>query len=794
MKMFFIPTPTQPQHQRATNTYTLGSQRKKDPMTRLLSFLVVASFFNLGIASSAPGAIAGSATFAAADLPSAQNVAWDSPGGEMASMPVGNGDVAGNVWVEANGDVVFYIAKSDAWNEQDRLLKVGRVRVSFEPALDTANFKQTLDLQRGEVVITAGTGAGSATVRVWADANHPVMRIACESTTPRACAAKVELWRKENQPHRETKEHSEGGLNECGQSFTDLADTVMSPAANRIGWFHRNTESIYDVTLKTQHLGPLVEQFPDPLLNRTFGTLGFGSGMTAAGSLELKSTAPATGRTLDFVVLTAQTPSAEVWREKAQALADGVAALDAAKARAGHEVWWESFWNRSYVYVSGNRQAEAVTRGYTLQRFMIAASSRGAAPPKFNGGLFTVQMPGTPSPDYRMWGGNYWFQNNRWLNWPSLATGDYDLMLPFFNMYRAALPLAEARTQLIFGHDGAFFPETMHFWGTHNGNDFHVFMNGGKWKGWNNPEVLPCNPYVKYYWQSGIELSAMMLDYYDHTQDGAFACEVLLPLASSIATFYDRHWKRNATGKIRFDPTASLETWHVAVNDAPTIAGLNYILPRLLEIPGATDAQKAAWRKTLADLPPLPRTRLLDGSQVLAPAETYDSKHNRENPQLYSVFPYRLYGVGKPEMQLARDTFNMRFSRELGCWTQNGVHAAMLGLADEARDNAIHNFSENCAPQRFPAFWPAGADWTPDLDNGGTAMVTLQRMLMQEAGDKILLLPAWPKDWNVEFKLHAPQKTVVECVFRDGKVTSLKVTPESRRKSVEVYAPFETVK
>ena len=31
--------------------------------------------------------------------------------------------------------------------------------------------------------------------------------------------------------------------------------------------------------------------------------------------------------------------------------------------------------------------------------------------------------------------------------------------------------------------------------------------------------------------------------------------------------------------------------------------------------------------------------------------------------------------------------------------------------------------------------------------------IALQRMLVQEAGDKILLLPAWPADWDVDFKL-----------------------------------------
>jgi alpha-L-fucosidase 2 len=36
----------------------------------------------------------------------------------------------------------------------------------------------------------------------------------------------------------------------------------------------------------------------------------------------------------------------------------------------------------------------------------------------------------------------------------------------------------------------------------------------------------------------------------------------------------------------------------------------------------------------------------------------------------------------------------------------------------------------------------------------------------------------------VDFKLHAPLKTVIEGEYRDGKLQSLKVTPESRRADV----------
>jgi hypothetical protein len=81
----------------------------------------------------------------------------------------------------------------------------------------------------------------------------------------------------------------------------------------------------------------------------------------------------------------------------------------------------------------------------------------------------------------------------------------------------------------------------------------------------------------------------------------------------------------------------------------------------------------------------------------------------------------------------------------------------------------------------------------PDHNWGGSGMVGLQEMLMaaDPYGDgKIHLLPAWPKDWDVRFKLHAPQQTTVEASVKHGKVVDLKVTPESRRKDVVVNPVF----
>ena len=63
-------------------------------------------------------------------------------------------------------------------------------------------------------------------------------------------------------------------------------------------------------------------------------------------------------------------------------------------------------------------------------------------------------------------------------------------------------------------------------------------------------------------------------------------------------------------------------------------------------------------------------------------------------------------------------------------------------------------------------------------------MIGLQEMLMQVDDKKIYLLPAWPKEWNAKFKLHAPYNTIVEGEVKDGKVLNLLVIPANRKADV----------
>jgi hypothetical protein len=66
-------------------------------------------------------------------------------------------------------------------------------------------------------------------------------------------------------------------------------------------------------------------------------------------------------------------------------------------------------------------------------------------------------------------------------------------------------------------------------------------------------------------------------------------------------------------------------------------------------------------------------------------------------------------------------------------------------------------------------------------------MIGLQEMLLQTYNNEshgLRLIPAWPSNWTVDFKLHAPFNTTVEGRVQGGKFQELVVTPNERMADV----------
>ncbi len=722
------------------------------------------------------------------------NVVWDSPSlNSMGSMPAGNGDIGINLWVEKNGDLLFYLSKTDAWSENGRLLKIGKIRLSLSPNpfLESNSFSQELKLKDGVIQIKAGNAKNQITIDTWIDANHPVVEMDVKSRTPISAKVTTEPWRTERRQIKgNTELHSAYGLE--GKGGSDIfveKDEIVSGSKDGVLWLHRNKRSIWQENLKLQGLAEFTKQNNDPLLNRTFGGLIRSAQLEKTAPTQLNSTKPIEEFSVSVYALTSQTKTQENWISQIKQEAKTIESLSRAERFQYHKNWWKLFWDRSYINISTKDSSEKesvfnVSRNYALQRYINACSGRGGSPIKFNGNIFTVdtknlegQYKGFDA-DYRRWGGPFWWQNTRLPYWSMLESGDFDLMQPLFKMYRDALPLRKLATKIYYKHSGAFFPETMYFWGTYTDSNYGRDRS-------KLPLGLTENLYIRYYWQSGLEISLMMLDYYAFTQDTAFLNETLLPVVLEIIIFFDEHWGRDKNGKILFDPAMALETYRKAVNPLPEIVGINKVCSELLKLPESkiSKSQQKQWQRLIDELPEIP-TQILNNKKILAPAQEFSEKQNVENPELYAIFPYRIFGVGKEGLEMARRTFENRAFKQTGGWQQNAIKAAYLGLPNEAAKLTSSNFNTWNTAYRFPTNWGPNYDWIPDQDHGSVALIALQRMLVQYDNDKIYVLQAWPKNWDVEFKLLAPQNTIIKGKVKNGEIETIEITPKWREKDL----------
>jgi hypothetical protein len=716
------------------------------------------------------------------------DVVWRSPSHDASgSMPIGNGEVGLNAWVEEGGDLLFYVARTDAWSEICRLLKLGRIRVGLSPNPFARGepFVQELKLREGRIDITAGSARGRVTVSLFVDAHHPVVHVVGTSDQARTVRVSLETWRTGRRTLTGDELQSTWTMQQAppGVDVWESGDVVEAAPAGAVTWFHRNAYSIVPLSLKHQGLEAFAATVADPLVNRTFGGRIQGRGFAGDGPAAIRSAAPVRRFHVQVVAHAAQTESIAAWTSQVSDLAAKTA--DAESARSRTAAWWTDFWNRSWIVVGGD-QGEAVTRAYVLQRWMTAAAGRGAFPIKFNGSLFTVEPEFAGGPvmnaDWRRWGDCYWWQNTRLPYFPMIARGDFDELAPLFRMYAAAAPLARARVKAYFGADGVAFPETMTIFGTWSNRDY----------GWNRGTHRPnevLNDYIRHIWQQGLELTSLMLDYYDHTRDEAFLDRQLVPMAHDVLRYFDTRFARDASGRLVIQPTQAVETyWYDVVNDTPSVAGLRAVTERLLALPRARvpAAERGLWERMLAAAPPLP-VEGAGAERHLLPAERFNPKRtNVENVELYALWPFGLLGVGRSDLDLAADTFRRRPEKASNGWQYDGQSAAAAGLADEARALLVAKAANSNPRFRFPAMWGPNYDWLPDQDHGANIMLTLQAMLIRPVGDRIYLLPAWPKDWSATFKLHAPARTIVEGVMRNGELVELRVTPASRRRDVVV--------
>ena len=754
------------------------------------------------------------------------NVIWNTPSRNSSeSMPCGGGDIGMNIWVE-EGDILFYLSRSGTFDENNCQLKQGRFRIRLFPSpfKDAKDFRQELKLKDGYVEVSAG----GTQIQLWADVYHPVVHVEITNAQPLRTEVSYENWRYKERMIRK------GEGQQCSYKWAPpkgavtTADFVslsskrelpgMTKKENLLLFYHRNPEqTVFDIVVAQQGMENVKSQMMNPLKHLTFGGYLFGDNLEYTGTTDniyagtdyrawnFRSSKVSRKEQFCIVLHTEQTATVEQWEQDLQINLQRIAPQGKISSKIVSQdkkqtrLWWNAFWQRSFIEPIGDTEnkndsdIKEITRNYTLFRYMLGCNAYGSVPTKFNGGLFTfdpchIDEKQAFTPDYRKWGGGTMTaQNQRLVYWPMLKSGDFDMMSSQFDFYNRMLKNAELRTQVYWQHNGACFCEQIENYGLPNPAEY----------GFKRPEWfdkgLEYNAWLEYEWDTILEFCQMILE----TKNYANAdITPYLPLIESSLTFFDEHYRQLASrrgrkaldgnGQLVLFPGSACETYKMTNNASSTIAALRTVLENY----GKKD-------EMLKTIPPIPLryieikdslnpTASPELKQTISPAVSWERINNVETPQLYPVFPWRIYGVGKENLELARNTYfydpeAIKFRSHVG-WKQDNIWAACLGLTEEAKRLTLAKLSNG--PHRFPAFWGPGYDWTPDHNWGGSGMIGLQEMLLQTNGEQILLFPAWSKEWDIHFKLHAPGETTVEATLKDGKVTDLKVLPESRKKDI----------
>lgn len=678
------------------------------------------------------------------------------------SMPCGGHDVGMNVWVE-NGDILFYVSKSGMLDENNTLLKAGRFRLNIKgQPFSGTDFEQRLCLDDGAIYIK---GKGIS-IRLWADVYQPKVFVEMNATHKADATLSYESWRYKDRPV--TKAECQQGSYKWNipADCTTFADSIKAAKSSIDFWHTNRSYTVFDYTVSREGLDAIKDELYNPIGGKTFG------GSITMPGFRFTGTSTGTYASTDY----------KAWHYSATGIRQATVSIDlytgetagtalsAKKSKAQSTKWWHRFWQRSFITAEG--EGAAMARNYELFRYMLGCNAYGEYPTKFNGSLFTFDPvyadPKCPfTPDFRKWGGGTMTaQNQRLVYWPMLKSGDTDMMKAQFDTYLRMLPNATRRTKFYWNHDGASFSEQIENCGLPNPTEY------GKHKPGDDPG-MDRNAWLEYQWDTALEFCSMIMQ--AHKYSGMDIAEYE-PLIRQTLIFFDKHYQYiakklgvkplNADGKLMLYPSSGCETYKMAYNPSSVIAALKTVAEQWIEYKGDS------LNNFLSRIPPIP-LRTIEGDTCIAPAIVWARIQNIETPQLYPVFPWRVYGMGRDNLHIARNTYlkdphAVEMHSTKG-WKQDNIWAACLGLTDEAFKLNREKLADG--PYRFPAFWDPGYDWAPDCNKGGASMIGLQEMLLQEKPDGgLLLFPAWPKNINAKFRLKATGGRTVEAEIKNGTI------------------------
>ena len=425
---------------------------------------------------------------------------------------------------------------------------------------------------------------------------------------------------------------------------------------------------------------------------------------------------------------------------------------------------WHSFWSRSFIHLSSaDGEADFVERSYSYFLYLMASSSRGKLPPKFNGMLWNT------GGDLRTWGAQHWFANLSCYYEALPASGRFELMDPMFDMYSGMFDSCSVAARQQWDSQGMFIPETAYFDGLeklpgdiaaemtdlyllrkpweqrskrfmdfaqtkHAHSSRWNWIQAGKWE--NGRWVLTergSGPYgaVTHNFGTTAKVAYLYWRRYEYTLDRAWLSARAYPMLKAGAEFYRNHpnVKPGSDGRIHIHWANSNESVYGARDtdeDLSAMRGVFAAAARASELLGVDAPLRGEWRGMLAKLAPLPTS---DDPEALKPVDYRGPrvfvrglkpavKPGGLQPDANSL-PMWFFDLCNVEsrdaglLEIARATFDgyprngMNPRMPVGVLSKLPIAAASLGRADAVRV-MLPNQIRAIAPERATAYRGGG--------------------------------------------------------------------------------------
>ena len=511
------------------------------------------------------------------------------------------------------------------------------------------------------------------------------------------------------------------------------------------------------------------------------------------------------------------------------------------KILTSNKNWWSNFWGKSYVKLhSDDGEADFITDNYNYFMYVMASSSLGMYPPKFNGMIWTT------GGDSRKWGNMYWGANQSCMYNGLFPGNRMELMEPMFRMYTSMIPSLETAAKQQWGSKGIYIPETVAFDGlpelpeniASEMQDLYLvrkpwsekskafddyastkspFCSRWNWKqdkGWSDGKWTFTDKgaqtfgHVTHIFSRGAKIAYQYWQRYEFTKDIEWLRTTGYQMIKGVAEFYRNfpNVRKESDGMYHIFNVNDNESVRGGHNTAEEISSMMGIFPvaiRASEILNTDPELRSAWKEFIQNLSHLPLSTdypetFKEGSPVTfvrsLPPVVQGPGSGRPDGNTMPEWFFDLCNpvAGNTEMvKIANSTFDSYFPNGINKNTQVyvlsklAVTGTMSGRKDATRyliPNQIRTAEIETLPNRMTL---REGYQTTGVQNLGRVADAIHYALINSAppgpgkDPVISLFPAWPDDWDADFRLLCRGNFLVTSSFRNGKVVLLDILSQS---------------